>query len=200
MKKVTNTSKNPNPEWLFGGNPNAIENQEAEGQKELVNSDVLPVDIDKYSKYDGKEILENLGFKFLGVVEGDEIFQNVEFPNGWKKEPTDHSMHSNLVDDKGRIRGNIFYKAAFYDRSAHMNLKCRYNYEFDYEAEEKNGIITSHAKDYDGTVIFSTESEIKKEGEARYTLSEKHNNIVKEWLDKNYTDWKNPEKYWNEND
>ena len=34
--KIVNTSKNSKPDWLFGGNPSAIENQEAQGQKEIL--------------------------------------------------------------------------------------------------------------------------------------------------------------------
>jgi hypothetical protein len=35
---------------------------------------------------------------------------------------SDHAMWSYLVDELGRERVSIFYKAAFYDRSAHMSL------------------------------------------------------------------------------
>ena len=38
MKKTTNTEKEPRFEWLLGGNPNAIEQQEKQGQQELVAS------------------------------------------------------------------------------------------------------------------------------------------------------------------
>ena len=43
-------------------------------------------------------------------------------PNGWKKQATDHSMWSELIDDKGKVRATIFYKAAFYDQRAFLNL------------------------------------------------------------------------------
>lgn len=66
--EIKNTSKNPNPEWLMDGNPSAIEDQEKQGQQELIHLDVLPVEIGKYSKYDEKEILESFGFKFLSIV------------------------------------------------------------------------------------------------------------------------------------
>ena len=60
MSKITNTSKNHNPEWLLGGNPGAIENQEAKGQEELVNADVLPTRIEG----GGKKILRGFGVSF----------------------------------------------------------------------------------------------------------------------------------------
>lgn len=93
----------------------AIMDQESAGQQSFVSNDTLPTDLR------GKEILEAAGVKFLGVVEDDDMFQYVELPDGWKKVPTDHSMWSNLVDEQGRVRASIFYKAAFYDRSAHAS-------------------------------------------------------------------------------
>jgi hypothetical protein len=117
-KTITNTSKvERNPGWLFGGNPRAIEAQEARGQQELVESEQLPVRINE----GGREKLEALGVVFMPCV-GDDIFRSVKLPKGWKKVLTDHSMWSNLVDDKGVVRAQIFYKAAFYDRSAHMSV------------------------------------------------------------------------------
>jgi hypothetical protein len=91
-----------------------IYDQESAGQQQFVNSDTLPVEIDAESK----KKLEAAGVKFGKAVEGDELFLYVDLPNGWKKVPTDHSMWSHLVDDKGTVRAEIFYKAAFYDRRA----------------------------------------------------------------------------------
>lgn len=117
-KKVTNTTTDPRPEWLFGGNPRAIEAQEAAGQRELAESTQLPTKIPP----DQKAKLESMGVKFLGPTEGDRLFQNVELPKGWQKKPTGHSMWTDLVDDKGNKVAAIFYKAAFYDRDAFMHL------------------------------------------------------------------------------
>ena len=114
-----------NPEmksWVMGGAPKKIEEQEAQGQKSFVESTTLPTKIKCASGGDPKAILEAAGVKFLGVVEGDSMFQYAELPLGCKKVATDHSMWSKLVDDKGHERAMIFYKAAFYDRSAHMSL------------------------------------------------------------------------------
>lgn len=117
---IKNTSKNPNPEWLMGGNPKAIEAQEARGQKELCNSNQLP-------KTDGfkdiKDEYEKLGIKVLGESKGDEIWYDVILPKDWKIEPTEHTMWSKLLDNQNKEIGMIFYKAAFYDRSCHIHLK-----------------------------------------------------------------------------
>ena len=116
MSKVTNTSKHEvHPEWTGGGNPRAIEDQEARGQAELVNSEVLP------ASCGGREKLEAAGVVFGSPVDGDPLFVHAALPDGWKKRPTEHSMWSDLIDAEGKVRANIFYKAAFYDRKAHMN-------------------------------------------------------------------------------
>jgi len=116
--------------------------QESQGQQELVNSEVLPT---KIQTDDGQKILEEAGVKFLGVVEGDEVFQRVELPEGWEKKATEHSMWSDLVDKKGRVRASIFYKAAFYDRSSHMSLSRRFSTRKDYDRQEKDGVAVSKA-------------------------------------------------------
>jgi len=195
--KIKNTSKSPNPEWLMGGNPNAIEAQEAQGQTELVNSDVLPVDMGTHSEHNHKKILKGYGFKFLGVVEGDVLFQNVKMPKGWKKVATDHSMHSDLVDEKGRKRANIFYKAAFYDRKAHLDLSRRYRYDIDYDKLNK-GVTICRVKDHDDSVLFSTieHTMTEEEKEKSWNVTDEHNKIAREWLNKTYPDWENPSKYW----
>ncbi len=53
---------------------------------------------------------------------GDHLFYDVTLPEGWKITPTEHPMWSNLVNNKGKIIANVFYKAAFYDRGAHTHI------------------------------------------------------------------------------
>jgi len=122
MKKVTNTPENPNFEWLCGGNPNAIEAQEKRGQDELAKSCQLPAKINSGGS-ETKSEYEKLGIKVIGVSKGDNLFLDVELPEGWKVQPTTHSMWSNLLDDKGNEIASIFYKAAFYDMAAFINIK-----------------------------------------------------------------------------
>jgi len=102
-----------------------IEEQEARGQKQLAGSSVLPTKILRGEK----STLEMAGVVFGSPVEGDAIFTNVTLPDGWKIEPTDHSMWSDLLDNESRKRASLFYKAAFYDRSAHMSIEERRNAE-----------------------------------------------------------------------
>ena len=113
---ITNTSDDFRKELLFGGNPGAIEFQEAIGQEELCNSDCLPV------KGSDDEKIQALPIEWGEVVPGDDLFKSVKLPKGWKIKPTDHSMWSDLVDDSGKKQAAIFYKAAFYDRRAHIHV------------------------------------------------------------------------------
>jgi hypothetical protein len=106
----------------------AIELSERQGQRQLVESEVLPVDIRRLWPGDGdaRALLVSWGFEFGEVVAGDEIFQHANLPPGWSKKGTGHAMWSKIVDERGRERCAIFYKAAFYDRSAHLDVTPRY--------------------------------------------------------------------------
>lgn len=104
-----------------------IEDMEAAGQTQLVNSDRLPTD------NQDREAMEALGFVFGETDPADPIFLSATLPDGWKRAASDHSMWSHIVDERGIRRVAIFYKAAFYDRSAFMRLSNVGN-EVAYEA------------------------------------------------------------------
>lgn len=121
-KEITDTTKNPHPEWVMGGNPGAIKTQEEQGQKELVESCQFPARINSPRGLSIAAAYEKLGIKFVRYT-GDDLFFEVELPAGWKIVATDHTMWSNLIDEDGKITASIFYKAAFYDRDAFFNIK-----------------------------------------------------------------------------
>jgi hypothetical protein len=123
-KKITNTatqlSDNPLENFFRAstmGQSGAIEVQEARGQAELVESEQIPTDLRDVDE-DG---LRALGFELGEVCVDDPIFRVAKLPPGWKKVATDHSMWSTIVDAEGKERFGVFYKAAFYDRSAFMS-------------------------------------------------------------------------------
>lgn len=99
--------------------PGGIEAQEKAGQALLVASTNMPKEMSP-----SREAFEKVGFKFGNEV--DELFLSATLPAGWKRAATDHSMHSKILDEQGRERVTIFYKAAFYDRRADANLVRRY--------------------------------------------------------------------------
>lgn len=179
---------------LVRGGGESMLHQEAQGQRSFVGSDTLPTDIRRHGDYEAQAILEAAGVKFLGVVEGDDMFQFVEFPQGWKKVATDHSMWSDLVDDKGRKRASIFYKAAFYDRSAFISLTCRYGATFDYDRFDKEGVAVAMVTDC-GKPIYTTDP-IPANGKEKFDLSDETKKVAIAWLDENYPDWQNPGAYW----
>lgn len=67
-----------------------------------------------------KAHFEAMGIKFHEVV--NDIFYRVTLPDGWRIVPTDHSMWSDLVDNEGKQRAMIFYKASPWDMQAHISL------------------------------------------------------------------------------
>lgn len=99
--------------FIAASTPGGIEAQEKRGQVEQAKKQTLPQDLKRAE-------FEALGFVFGEPL--DDLFVNVTFPTGWEKKPTDHSMWTDIVDETGKKRGAIFYKAAFYDRSAHAYL------------------------------------------------------------------------------
>ena len=125
MSDITNTTRqmqNPSRQrdllteaMVTGSAETFITGQERAGQHELVHSDRLPTACDKAA-------FEALGFTFGDPDPDDPLFMPATLPEGWTKKATDHSMGSVIVDPLGRERVSIFYKAAFYDRKAHMNL------------------------------------------------------------------------------
>jgi len=114
--------------FSIASTPNGIEQQEAQGQRNLVQSQTLP----KKSKH--WETLKRWGVKIL--KEADALFYFVELPQGWSKQATDHSMWSKLVDDRGLKRASIFYKASFHDLDASISAFSRFHMRSDYKCND----------------------------------------------------------------
>jgi hypothetical protein len=107
-----------------GGQTRYIEEMEAAGQRQVVNNAVIP------TRAPDAE-LAALGFVLGDPVDGDRLFRHVTLPDGWAKEGSDHSMWSYIVDQHGRRRVSVFYKAAFYDRDAFASIKTLASYVAD---------------------------------------------------------------------
>jgi hypothetical protein len=175
---------------IFGGS-NAIERMEARGQSELVSQSTrLPTDgiLGKEAQW------EDLGIKIGEVDERDPMFVEVELPEGWELKPSDHSMWSYLHDEKGRKRAGVFYKAASYDRSAHIHAERRYSLHPECENDDAQwgdrkwfGVVVDKATEeiiFTGPVL---------EGDDGYDSARK--DAVK-WLNENRPDWENSAAYW----
>lgn len=165
--------------------PGGIEASEARGQSQLVRSEVLPADCRGASR----QALEAAGVVFGAPVEGDLLFVHATLPAGWQKRATGHAMWSDLLDERGRKRAGIFYKAAFYDRKAHMHVNTRYVVECEYPENGDYKTHKAHVVD-GGNKIFSTDW-MTDEGE-------KARDLAKAWLDEKRPGWENPAMYWSE--
>lgn len=116
--------------FIAASTPGGIEAQEKRGQIEQSFAETLP--IAGTSSEEQRKNFEALGFVFAldrtaAQNQGrGKLFVDCKFPKGWRKKPTDHSMYSDIVDEQGRKRGVIFYKAAFYDKRADCHLTRRY--------------------------------------------------------------------------
>ncbi|HEY9395862.1 MAG TPA: hypothetical protein VIP58_17045 [Nocardioides sp.] len=117
MNSPRNTSKSDPMENLLAA-MGGIEAQEAQGQRELVASAVLPFPGWNSSDAD----FEALGFTFGDKVPGDDLFREATLPPGWTRKGTEHAMHTDVLDERGIARVGVFYKAAFYDRRADMHI------------------------------------------------------------------------------
>ena len=205
-KKIPNTSKNPQPQWLGGGNPRAIEAQEAQGQRDLVASEQLPVD----GTQGHEKLWASMGVKLLPLEPpGDfnaapDLFRGAILPDGWKKEGTDHSMWSKLVDANGNERAAIFYKAAFYDRKAHIRASKRYHYTPDYDAPDtvtRWVVLDKLSEDPIHSVQFDVPDRetLCSEHYEKIRVIEKMHGLgggCKAWLEEQFPDYQNPAAYW----
>lgn len=206
--RITQTQKNRADHWLFGGNPNAIYAQEAEGQQELINSSQLPVKSNDRLEPNAKVAYKKMGilvhpftdkiariFKDqVNKLNNDPIFVSVILPPGWKISDTNHSMWNNLVDHRDRIRANIFYKAAFYDRSAHINFIRRYAYTQEFiERDDINDMRSRYViKDNaTGNQLFVTETRNTHDWESRKAECEG-------WLNEYFPKWQELTAYWDQ--
>lgn len=179
------------PEVLL---PGGIEAQERAGQAMTNLQQTLPVHMINCTRAD----FEALGFVFGEAL--DDLFVKVTFPAGWRKQATTHAMHSDLLDNKARRRGGIFYKAAFYDRRADVNLRRRYTLERYAECDQEGQAVADRHSEYlltsivdhDGTVVHT----IGVRGSRDFELSDAHKVMALTWLTEHLPAWASPAAYW----
>ena len=183
---------------IVSATPGGIEAQEARGQKQFVRSETLP----RKFNYGNRQQFEQMGLVFGEFA--DDLFINVTLPPGWKKQATSHSMWSHLTDELGRERASIFYKAAFYDRDAFININRRFTYKTQpvggYDSDGYRKGRETHpfecvVTDCD-TVIWTSEPVSPSAQLEWFRIDDVLRPMGKAWLDKNYPDWENPIAYW----
>ncbi len=188
MKKppIPNTTKlvAENPELgLLMGRPGNIEKQEAEGQQMLCASSQLPT---KLLHDLTEEHLVAMGLVLGEPTPDDPLFREATLPAGWSVKPTDHPMWSDIVDAKSRKRLQVFYKASFHDRRAHLSPLTRYTTRF-FEGEgdwpERRWCAMDSMTE---TLLWASDGQ----GGTRDYLA------AKAWLNTHYPRWEDPSKYW----
>jgi hypothetical protein len=182
-------------EVMVRGPEGLIEESEARGQQQLVESQAIPVrwgmGAGEPAELDAK--LAELGFELGDPYPDDDLFRPAKLPEGWGKAATGHSMHSDILDERGFARIGVFYKAAFYDRRADMRLHRRILTAYD----PRRGFDEKHYR-----VVWAAMPVTG--GRESYTILESFHSddyaevddLADAWVTKNYPDWRNPLAYW----
>ena len=175
--------------------PGGIEAQEMAGQMEQAALDTLPIKLSP-----DRTTFEKLGFKF--GRKADDLFVEAKFPAGWAKKPTGHSMWTDIVDGAGYRRGNIFYKAAFYDRSAHAHLCARFQVAKHYTRDEPSqvevviedamGVVDRQLQRFPAPNWRGDRSKAEAD-EAKISQAVAD---LEAWLDANHPGWRSPVECW----
>lgn len=207
-----NTSKDlPGAAALLLTGTGYIEAQEARGAQEAVESHTLPTPNARV-----REQYETLGFVFGEPFADDPLFCFVTMPQGWTKCRTNHSMHNDIVDAAGNVRGSFFYKAAFYDRKADLyapNIRYRIREHYDgprtEDSYDRHKVVHYEVIDTAraDTVLHTVSRRVNavppsKGGDhqafwsEREQLTEQVFAECKVWLTDHFPDWTNPAAYW----
>lgn len=179
----------------MSGEENVLENMEAEGQQEVVRKTLMAKDMRPR-----KEVWEQLGFTFEDIP-NDRVLCNATLPEGWSIQATEHAMWNNILDQNGTVRGKMFYKAAFYDRSANMYLQCRYQVCTNYIGKDYSITEIYFGNDTEKLFVAGTISKnLNASREARlrfYDEEEKLKQQATNWAKENYPDYEDVTAYWN---
>lgn len=181
-------------EGYLGGMPSgeAIMAAEEGGQQGFVGSDLLPVD----SRPPLGELAAALdGFEVLGPCRDDPLFVHVRLPKGWQRKAAEHAMWNDLVDEAGRRRAMIFFKASFYDRSAFMAWSTRFTIErrkAGRTGEGFNALVVLEVIDaVTGEALWGGQADAGSDSAERRMRQE-----AEAWLDRKRPGWREPAAYW----
>lgn len=176
---------------LFGmmcGSDIAIDRAEKEEQYRVINECELPK-----SMKPNQVCFEKLGFCFEDI--GDDVMLKAKLPEGWSMKAED-SYHTNILDEKGRVRAAFFYKGVFYARTGHMVAYCRYGVKSE---------VTIKGNIEDGATVFvydrNNDSIVKKFGSFPDSWCDEHEKAREDaykWLKEHFPSCEDPTAYWDE--
>lgn len=202
----------------------AIYASEARGQQEMIRSESLPSRNLRCTDAD----LEAMGIELGPPFDEDPLFRPALIPDGWTRDGTAHNMWSEILDERGRKRLRVFYKAAFHDRAAHVSAETRFasstasvlhrydpnDHPDDFSARpgEDDCVVLDYGKGEPPAVRFravvssrpdtppTCDDTPEREGawQAYWKSQSEARTAADEWLDEHYPDWKSPAAYWDE--
>ena len=154
----------------------------------LIKAIALPVDMGD----NDHQILKQYGIKFNGIVEGDEMFENVELPEGWSVVETDKPEWFSLDDNEGHSRATIHYSSSDWRRYAWLRVSRRFDIVPDYDYEDENPEVRVCVTDYRDTVFttmaYSYDTSSSEQYEAAKDAARQE---ALGWLEENYPQWEN---------
>lgn len=110
-------------------------------------------------------------------VRGYDLLLQATLPNGWQVTQTGN-RHGLLIDDKGRVRAELFYKGRPHDTKGHLQMRHRYT-TFCGRPDNSDWCVWDYATQ---TVLFEDSS---VSGDERYSRA-------KAWLNEHYPAGKTP--------
>lgn len=163
-------------------------------KKEMVNGFIMPREM-----HPSREDFEELGFVFRDIP-GDDVLCYASLPEGWSIKPTDQPMWSDLVDENGVSRGDMFYRNSRYDRDAHMKLWHRYGIRREVIGDETE-IYFGNATEklfVSGRITMDFERP-QEEIQEQFNKFDELMMLTKKFADTVYPDWENVHAYWDDN-
>lgn len=118
-------------------------------------------------------------------VRGYGLLVQATLPSGWQATQTE-DRHGLLIDDKGHVRAELFYKGAPHETKGHLRMRHRYT-TFCGRPGNFDWCVWDYATE---TVLFEDSS---VSGDEQYSRA-------KAWLNEQFPSWEDPSKYWNAED
>ena len=131
----------------------------------------------------------------------DNLFREVELPEGWTIKSEGHAYWTRLLDQKGCCRASMFYKGAFYDREAFIRFDKRYYTTRKYRdnSDEVTFFVYDTGQGEKHAVLHAETPSLpnrQTNPEAYYKALEEAEQRTQAWLVERYPDFKNPNAYW----
>lgn len=172
-----------------------VQHQEARGQAELCQVTDRRAQLPAKGMVDFPKEWAALGVEIVAPSQGDPLFVDVVLPEGWAiVASAEHSMWSDLLDERGRKRAEIFYKAAFYDRKAHVRICPRFHVGTRREDGECVAFTVEDHSEAPPRVVH--EVAVPDVPGTKYHRMDLADTACQDALGKAYPFWRDPTAYW----